>query len=329
MKRFLSLVAGALISIGTLSSFTVNAAKWPTHGDFSFVVLESSAIIKKYNGNDEKVVVPEMIDGFPVREIGKNAFVGNEIITDVVLPDTVVVIDDHAFANCLNLENINFPEELEIVAHSAFTTCHRLKKIDLKNVMYIEECAFQLCIDVKEIIVPGTIKNVPDHAFHGCFGVETLVFNEGVSKIESGAATNMYALKRVVIPASVTEIGEYGVGYTVRLPDYTRLNVPIYGYKNTAAETYAIENGFDFVEIAKYGDINSDGATDSVDAALVLEEYAKTSTGRIGSFTANQMLCADIDKNGIVNSSDASRILDFYSYSSTGGTLIPMYYFFG
>lgn len=330
MKKFISLITGVLVSAGNLSVFPVSAADWLTYGDFSYSVEDDGGItIVEYNGKDAQIVIPEKIDGKNVTAIGACVFEENQTITDVVLPGTIKKIGYKAFDSCKNLENINFPSSLEVIDSYAFTTCHTLSAIDIRNVKSIDECAFQLCISLEEITVGGGVETIVDHAFHGCHSVDTLILCDGVKVIEEEAALNMYSLRRVIIPASVEEMGEHSVGYTCYYPNYTRIDAVIYGYPETSAEAYAAENGFKFVEIANYGDVNSDGVVDSADATLILEEYALTSTGGSSMFNANQTLCGDIDKSGAVNSSDASRVLEYYGYASTGGTDIPMFYFFG
>ncbi|MBD5158657.1 MAG: hypothetical protein HDT23_00155 [Ruminococcus sp.] len=71
-------------------------------------------------------------------------------------------------------------------------------------------------------------------------------------------------------------------------------------------------------ETTASGDINNDGFIDSVDASLVLSEYALLSTENgTGEFTPEQSTVADLNKDGEVNASDATLILMYYSYLST------------
>lgn len=105
-------------------------------------------------------------------------------------------------------------------------------------------------------------------------------------------------------------------------------------FDNTKAGTYRIylredinglygENFFDVTVSAPeitLGDLNGDGLIDTVDAAAVLIEYAKLSTGNIGSFDENHKKSADLNKDGYTDSVDASLILMYYAYVSTSGT---------
>ena len=72
------------------------------------------------------------------------------------------------------------------------------------------------------------------------------------------------------------------------------------------------------------GDVNNDKLIDSVDASMVLAEYAFVSSGNGTRFRNNQQpVAADVDENGIVDAVDASTILAYYAYVSGNGENIP------
>lgn len=68
------------------------------------------------------------------------------------------------------------------------------------------------------------------------------------------------------------------------------------------------------------GDVNEDGAVDSSDASIVLDMYAKSSTGSVYPDEVD-FKAADVNGDGAVDSSDASRILELYAINSTGGEI--------
>jgi hypothetical protein len=51
-----------------------------------------------------------MIDGIPVQRIGDWAFAGLDTVIAVYLPNTILEIDDYAFANCSSLIYISMPD---------------------------------------------------------------------------------------------------------------------------------------------------------------------------------------------------------------------------
>lgn len=334
IKRITSVITATAISVCCMnftqydyeknSSIVSSAAEL----DFKTSINEDGTIaVYGYTGTDEKVIIPPTIDGKNVTAIGKCCFEDNLTIKEAVLPDTIRIIDYKAFANCKNLETINFPDNLETIGDYAFTTCHSLKSIDLKNVKKLDECSFQLCISLEEIYVPGSVATVPNHAFHGCHSVKTLTFGEGVKKIESTAALNSFSIEKITIPKSVTEIGEYALGYYYYHPNYVPFTPTFYVYNNTAGLEYARNNGFDYVIIDGaettdflLGDVNSDGTVNSSDASAVLAEYSAIQTGGASTLSAEQKKAADVNADSKIDSTDASKILEYYAAVSTGKT---------
>ena len=74
-----------------------------------------------------------------------------------------------------------------------------------------------------------------------------MVIRNNIKKIEQYAFYNC-AFTNIFIPKSVTNIGGKAFGYvntSTKIPDFK-----IYCYGNSAAATYAYNNGFKFVDIS-------------------------------------------------------------------------------
>lgn len=61
-----------------------------------------------YEGDNPDVVIPEYFHKHPVNEIGEEAFKDNKLIKSVTVPQTIGYINNRAFMNCENLEEIKF-----------------------------------------------------------------------------------------------------------------------------------------------------------------------------------------------------------------------------
>ena len=100
--------------------------------------------IKKYNGDDEQVRIPNNINGYKVAGIESNAFKNSKIIT-VVIPDTVTQIDNSSFSKCSSLENIVLSRSVEELSNSIAYQCPKInsvyyrgnKYINLRSIVYI------------------------------------------------------------------------------------------------------------------------------------------------------------------------------------------------
>lgn len=74
-------------------------------GEFSYHNITRSQIsIDKYNGQSNRVEIPEKISGQEVIEIGEGAFSDNLILEHVQLPDSLTAIKDNAYYGCRNLK---------------------------------------------------------------------------------------------------------------------------------------------------------------------------------------------------------------------------------
>ena len=115
--------------------------------------------------------------------------------------------------------------------------------------------------------------------------------------------------REIHIPQSVTEIGEYALGYlddraSIKVPDFT-----IYGVAGSAAQAYAEENGFTFVEVEPeytLGDIDASGNVDIADLRMVLRSVCGKMT-----LTSDQELAADVEKDNTVDIQDLRKLLRF------------------
>eukprot|EP00980_Cylindrotheca_fusiformis_P010059 scaffold2220_cov75-Cylindrotheca_fusiformis.AAC.14 len=81
-----------------------------------------------------------------LEEIGREAFIGCESLTEVDIPSTVKVIDVGAFENCKLLARLGLNEGLEEIGRSAFVECESLTEVDIPStVKVIEDGAFYYC----------------------------------------------------------------------------------------------------------------------------------------------------------------------------------------
>lgn len=92
--------------------------------DGTITISGSGTLQLPYGCNGFRNVV--FADDCTIDTIGVECFADCDIITSVVLPDTVTVIDDYAFNTCEDLEYIYMPEGLQSIGSSAFDYCDEL-----------------------------------------------------------------------------------------------------------------------------------------------------------------------------------------------------------
>ena len=156
---------------------------------------------------------------------------GNE--SDVVIPDTidglpVTSIGWGCFHVCESLVSVTIPDSVTSIQDSAFLGCENLVSVT----------------------IPNSVTSIGVQAFLECTSLASITLPDSLIEIGYGAFGSCASLKSITIPDSVTEIGERAFGYSydddygeeIKIPGFT-----IYGKEGSAAEAYAVENGFKFV----------------------------------------------------------------------------------
>lgn len=158
--------------------------------------------ITRYNGSDENVIIPTVIDGKAVIAISQSAFKANMNIKSVYIPDTVYQIGSYAFEDCMHLESVQMPIALFSIGANSFKGCKELKSIQLPETLYsIGSNAFSRCHALEYIEIPKGITNWGAECF-SYSGVKEVVFAEGLKKVGESAFAECYRLEKVTVPDS-------------------------------------------------------------------------------------------------------------------------------
>ncbi|MDD4406308.1 MAG: leucine-rich repeat protein [Parabacteroides sp.] len=211
----------------------VLTAEWSTSGDFTYEITDNEATITGYTGVSPYLEIPSEIEGYPVTQIGEEAFFGKFDIFRVHIPGSVTSIGFGAFANCRNLLAVELGGTTEI-ADSAFYYCKNLPEMVLPETLEeIGSNAFLGCESLKSINIPDGVSYVGNHPFYGCDNLPPIMFSTGekvlvrysllnedttytvpdtVNYIASSAFSGCTSLTNVVIPDSVTCI-DYAAFY--------------------------------------------------------------------------------------------------------------------
>lgn len=117
-----------------------------------FVIDETGTLIE-YNGYEENLIIPEVVNGITVKAIGRSLLSVDTIITDVTLPDTVTEIGTTAFISS-SLQTIN-TNNVEKVGDFAFFNCYRLKELRFDKDVVIGMSAFCHCDSLEKLTILG------------------------------------------------------------------------------------------------------------------------------------------------------------------------------
>ena len=175
----------------------------------TYHIQNGEAVVISYSGTEREVVIPTIVNGFPVREIMKSAFWG-KIVTHVVLPHGLRRVGEEAFCYCSSLEDIQIPEGLQYIDTRAFSGCTELKEINLpESIISIGSYAFSSCAALTEITIPDNITDLNKYVFSNCVGLTKVNLPEKLTNIGERAFYMCTALTEINIPETLVTIGPY------------------------------------------------------------------------------------------------------------------------
>ena len=123
-------------------------------GDYWYDEIAGGVKIVSYTGSGGNVDIPATIDGKIVVEIGTNAFNGNNALTGVNLPNSVIVLGLGSFYNCPNLNSVYLGNGLISIGNGSFWGAQALTSIIIPNsVASIGYAAFANCNALTKITV--------------------------------------------------------------------------------------------------------------------------------------------------------------------------------
>lgn len=245
-----------------------------------------------------------------VEYIGKYTFLMSGIET-VNIPKRIATIEEGTFSCCINLKSVTIGNNIKHIGDYAFSRCYNLSDINISNnVTSIGKGAFQSTI-IQKIELPASLESIGEYAFNDCQNLQEVTIPNKEVNINNRAFYNCPELNTVTIPAKVKEIGKNAFGYQGNIFDeedyeYGEENsiqdFKITGYSNTAAETYAKENGFEFISLGEQiltGDANQDGTVNIKDVTYLQMHIAgnKNTDGSPLIDETNKQLFDSIDMN--------------------------------
>ena len=228
-----------------------------------YEITEAGVVILDYQGDNPTLDIPEQLQGVDVTEIGYRAFLENEVLTAVtlpqtlqkigdrafmytnvgnmVIPDSVTVIEEGAFSRMPNLTAIDLPGSVQELPYMVFANDENLTEVTLHEglvtigsdvfagtgissialpdtVTSIAQCTFQFCLALKEVKFSAAMTAIESGAFDNS-GLETLVIPEGIEVIGAGAFASCRSLTTVSLPSTLTTMGEeFGAGVFAYCP---------------------------------------------------------------------------------------------------------------
>ncbi len=174
-----------------------------------------------------------------------NLYLNDELIKKLIIPNTVISINNFAFKNCASITSVSVPSSVTNIGYSAFENCSSLKAVYITNlaawcniaflnefanplsnahylylnniivtklnipnsVTQIKQYAFHNNAAITHIDIPNSVKNIGQNAFSGCSSLTSINLPNSITSINENVFSGCIALVTVHIPSDVTSIG--------------------------------------------------------------------------------------------------------------------------
>lgn len=235
-----------------------------------FILSDDGTVAIQYVGEGGSVSIP---DGVVTLDDG--LFINNTNITNISMPNTVTYIGTSFASGCSQLQSVSLSNNISSIPANAFRECSGLLSISLPSVSTIGDNAFLGCASLNSISIPTATTSIADTAFSGCDNLEEISVSSGNSNYSSsdGCLYNAARSRLIYVPGGKSSVtiapscstigqGAFRDAYLI-----TSITIPqtvetmesdalvgsgittIYGYADSAAETYAKNYNIPFIVI--------------------------------------------------------------------------------
>ena len=142
----------------------------------------------------------------------KSLYIGENKLTELVIPNTITQIKAYAFCGYLGLNSVVIPSSVQSIGNGAFSGCSELTRVetarledwlkitfvnDSSNPLYYAKSLYIGENKLTELVIPDTITQIKSNAFYGCSGLNSVVIPSSVQSIGDGAFYGCSELTRV------------------------------------------------------------------------------------------------------------------------------------
>ena len=187
-------------------------AKWEQNGPEEIVFsVDGNGVLTGVSGltaNNTDVVIPSVVDGITVKEIGMGVFKDNRNIVSLTIPDSVTTLQNRICSGCTALCEVRLPSGLTVIPDETFDGCSSLSTVHFPNTLReIRSDAF--CgTGLTEFIAPDSLTAIWGNAFKDCAKL-TNVDLKNVSSVSGSAFQSCTALRSVRLSDELTELPDH------------------------------------------------------------------------------------------------------------------------
>lgn len=270
-------------------------------------------------------------------------------LINITIPANITTLESNVFESCKSLKTANIDATITIFPDATFNYCTALTTVKFSSsspIVYFEGSGkmaefepnytgeggngiFKECTSLTEVILPPNLTNISCSCFGNCKSLKTIELPDTITLIGGTWGGSFYAsgiesikiphrvtkissetfgrsnLKEIYIPKTVQEIEKNAIYETVNGP------ITIYGYKGTAAESYAKEYDHNFIECTEVDSISITGektVKESNKISLNTTVVPDIAFNKKISWSSSNTNIATVDSKGVVTGKNAGTV---------------------
>ncbi|WP_300757023.1 leucine-rich repeat domain-containing protein [uncultured Brachyspira sp.] len=179
-----------LIFIGVPKDYTQSTSE-----SLSILIVKSAMKINNAKNIDVDIRNIDFKNGSINEMMFSGETISDDIILNFILPNNQIkIVESMAFMNLGNIKQITIPNSITMVGEYGFAYCYQLERLEFESgIQTIWASSFLVAEKLKELVIPDTVKSIETEAFGNC------------------------GLTELIIPASITSIGDYAFVSSINL----------------------------------------------------------------------------------------------------------------
>ena len=314
-------VYGKADKADTLSGYGITDAYTKEECDFRYTqceyVDEGFRILDSGKANKNKIldyITYEIIDNSVTITECDTSISGELLIPQIIEGYPVTAIGAFAFNDCRSLTRIIIGNNVTTIGEAAFEGCSSVISVDMSNgITHIGTNAFAACSSLVRIKIPDSVIGIGGNAFQDCSALESITIPSGIAEIDSGTFSGCRSLASIIIPNSVTNISDYAFAGCLSLCD-------VY-YSGTKEQWEDInigdaDNDNDFLLSATKHFANTYETYSKTEVDL---KISKMEVGSNNDIDLSNYYTKPETDDLFSNKADKNKILDYISYEIVDG----------
>ena len=143
--------------------------------------------------------IPDKIKGYTVTAIANEAFMDNDFISSMRMPETIVSIGERAFKGCSNIKRVYITDSVTFIGEAMLEGCINLTYMEVgAKVTVIPDNFANGCVKLATVVLPKGLTNVGKDAFLNCDSLTYLFYFSNVDDWQNVEAINKEQLNNCV-----------------------------------------------------------------------------------------------------------------------------------